>query len=76
MLIDTSNSPLLTVKDLVELTKKQKPSAQKKALAAMRIPFIERTDGSVVLTWTAINHRLIGKEVENMPNLSALDKLD
>lgn len=67
------NSPLLTGDDLVQVTGKKQAAAQKSWLISVGIPFIERRDGTVVLTWPAIHYRLIGKEVLNGPDLSAMD---
>ena len=46
---DRSMTLCLTDDELRELTKKARPSAQKRVLSYMGIPYFERTDGSVAV---------------------------
>lgn len=68
-------SPLLSKGDLDLVTGKKTHQAQKAWLIESGIPFRERRDGSVMLTWPVIHYCLIGQGVNDGPDLSALDRL-
>lgn len=69
--------PLLSPDDLVDLTGRTRPTAQKKWLTRAGIAWRERADGSIVTTWTAVDFALVGaagRPAGVGPNLGALDR--
>ena len=65
---------LLTPDDLVDFTGYQKPGKQSTWLRQHGIRFCVRADGSVALTWGAVDAALApgGQDARNGPNLSAM----
>lgn len=62
-------SQLLNKKDLKELTGKTHRRAQKEFLKSNNIPYAQRKDGSIVVTWDTINSGIF-KKYESITTLS------
>jgi len=60
---------LLTADDLIELTKKARPSAQKRELDYLGIPARRRKDGSLVVLWEDVRATQGVKPIRREPQL-------
>lgn len=47
---------ILTPAQLVQLTERKQRAAQRRELTALRVPYRERTDGSLVVLWKDVEH--------------------
>lgn len=65
--------PILTESDLVEVTGKERPSAQVRCFNEWGVAFRIRTDGTILTTWEAINAALMSSQ-KTRPNLQAARK--
>ena len=65
---------LLTEKDVAAVTGYKTASCQREILLKWGLPFRKRNNGTVMITWEAINSALQNPQ-HRRPNLQALDRL-
>jgi len=63
---------LLRQSDLVRLTGRERPAAQRKWLDENEIPYRMNKIGKVVLTWTIFNQTILTDGKNTRPNLQAV----